>query len=329
MPPLSPAFLIFFAATLLFGFLNGLTDSANIVAPVVSARALSPRRTRLLATAALCVAPFIFGVAVARTIGTNIVAPQFVTLPIVVAAALSATGWTFFTWRAGIPSSSSHALVGGLVGATLAGAGWPAVHPQSITKVLVALFFSPVIGLLVGYLLTQLIYWLTRSATPRINNFFRQGQVVTALALAFSYGANDAQKTMGLLALGLAAATGQPFTIPLWVIGVAIASIALGTLTGSRRMVRKLGMKFYRIRPVHGLAAQLAAASVIFGAAFLGGPVSTTQVVSTAILGAGAAERVNQVRWGVVGEIVWAWVLTIPATSLVSAGLFILLKQWL
>jgi len=322
-------FLLFLTSVLLFGYLTGVTDSANVVAPIISSRALSPRRALVLTVIATCLAPFIFGLAVARTFGAGIILPESVTLPIVTAATLSAVAWRGLTWQMGLPSSSSHALVGGLVGAALAGAGWQAVHPQSVTKVLIALFFSPIAGLFMGYLVTVLIYFLVQNATPGVNLLFRGGQVLTGLALALSWGANDAQKTIGLLALGLAVYRGERFTIPAWVTAVSTAALALGALTGGWRLIRTLGMKFYRIRPVHGLAAQAAAAAVIFGAAFVGGPVSTTQVVSTAILGAGAAERVNKVRWGVVSEIVWAWVLTIPATSVVGAGLFVLLRRWL
>ena len=325
----SPSFLLFLASVLIFGYLTGVTDSANVVAPIISSRALSPRRALVLTVIATCLAPFIFGLAVARTFGAGVIIPQSVTLPIVTAATLSALLWRGLTWWLGLPSSSSHALVGGLVGAALAGAGWQAVHPQSVTKVLVALFLSPIVGLFAGYLITELIYFLAQNATPKVNALFRNGQILTAIALALSWGANDAQKTIGLLALGLAVYRGERFAIPAWVTAVSMAALALGALTGGWRLIRTLGMKFYRIRPVHGLAAQAAAAAVIFGAAFVGGPVSTTQVVSTAILGAGAAERVNKVRWGVVSEIVWAWVLTIPATSVVGAGLFVLLRRWL
>ncbi len=328
MPPLSPTFLILLAASLLFAYLNGVSDSANIVAPVISVHALSPRRALVITAAAVTVAPFIFGVAVARTFGAGIIAPESATPAVVLAATLSAILWRAITWWLSLPSSSSHALVGGLVGAGLAGAGLGAVNLFGLFRVLIALFVSPAIGLLVGYELTRAFYYLAQWGTPRINNAFRMGQVAAALALALSWGANDAQKTIGLLALGVAAANGKPFAISPWMIAAAMAGIALGTLTGGWRIIRTLGGRFYRVRPIHGFAAQAAAASVIFGAAILGAPVSTTQVVSTAILGAGAAERVTKVHWAIAGEILWAWVLTVPATALAGAGLFILSK-WL
>jgi inorganic phosphate transporter, PiT family len=324
--PLTPGFILLLAASLLFAYLNGVTDSANIVAPVISARASSPRRALAMTAVATMVAPFIFGVAVARTFGVGILAPATATLAIVVAGTLSAIVWRWITWHLGLPSSSSHGLVGGMVGAGLAGVGLGAINSVGLLKVLAALFFSPAVGLLMGYLLTRLIYFLAQWASPRINNAFRQGQVLTAFALALSWGANDAQKTIGLLALGLAAGTGQEFSIPAWTIVITMAAVGLGTLTSGWRLIRTLGAKFYRIRPVHGLAAQIASAGVLISAAAVGGPVSTTQVVSTAIMGAGAADRINKVRWGVAADILWAWVLTIPATAALGAGLLVLLR---
>jgi len=314
-------------AILLLAYLGGVTDSANVVAPVISARALSPRRSLLLTAAAASVAPFIFGLAVARSFGEGVIAPAFATPAVVLAATLSALLWRWLTWRWGLPSSLSHGLVGGMVGAAWMGAGLTAVNVAGLVKVLLALFISPAAGLAIGWVVTGLIYWLAQWATPRVNVWFRFGQVLTAGGLALSWGANDAQKTIGLLALGLAAATGQPFAIPVWVVGLSVGAVALGILTTGWRLIRTLGAKFYRIRPVHGLAAQLAAASVIFGAAALGGPVSTTQVVSTSILGAGAADRVNKVRWRVATDILWAWVLTLPATAaLGAAGVWVLVR---
>lgn len=321
--PVSPAFIAIVVTSLFFAYLSGVTDSANIVAPVISSRALPRRRVLLLAAAATGVAPLIFGVAVARAFGAGVVLPAGVTPAVVLAATLSALAWRWLTWRLSLPSSSSHALVGGLVGAGLAAAGLGQINLSGLLKVFLALFLSPAVGLLAGYAITSLIYWLAQRATPRVNVLFRYGQVLTAGALALSWGANDAQKTIGLLALGLAAVTGQPFAIPAWTIAASTLAVMLGTLTSGSRMIRTLGGRFYRIRPVHGLAAQLAAAVVIFGAAAAGGPVSTTQVVSTSILGAGAAQRINMVRWGIATDIFWAWVLTVPATVLLGAGL-----QW-
>jgi PiT family inorganic phosphate transporter len=293
---------------------------------VISAHALDARRALVMTTAGLLIAPFVFGVAVARAFGAGIVAPAAATVPIVLAGTLSALLWRWLTWWLGIPSSSSHALVGGLMGAALAGAGLVTLNLPGLLKVLAALLLSPGIGLAAGFALTRLIYYVARSATPRINKLFRRAQIATAFLLAVSWGANDAQKTIGLLALGVAAASRQPFAISPLVILLSMAAVALGTLAGGWRLIRTLGGRFYRIRPVHGLAAQTASAGVILGAAAVGGPVSTTQVVSTAILGAGAADRINMVRWGVAADIFWAWVLTLPATALLGAGFYWLLR---
>jgi len=324
--PASPAFVAIAITSLIFAYLSGVTDSANIVAPVISARALRRRRALLMTSAAVAAAPFLFGVSVARAFGAGVLLPQGVSPAVVLAATLSALAWRWLTWRLSLPSSSSHALVGGLVGAGLAAAGLGQVNWDGLLKVFLALFLSPAVGLVVGYLVTSLIYWLAQSATPRVNVLFRYGQMLTALALALSWGANDAQKTIGLLALGVAAASGESFSIPVWVILASTAAVVAGTLMSGSRMIRTLGGRFYRIRPVHGLAAQLGAAAVIFGAAAVGGPVSTTQVVSTTILGAGAAQRINMVRWGIATDIFWAWVLTVPATVLLGAGLWWVLE---
>jgi PiT family inorganic phosphate transporter len=329
MPPLSLPFIIFAGAVLLFAYLDGMTDSANIVAPLITARAFPRQRALIMTAVAVVMAPFVFGVAVARTFGSGVIVPGSVTLPIVLAGTLSALVWRVLTlwWR--LPASNSHCLIGGLVGAGLAGSGLPAINTNGMITVILSLLVSPAIGLVMGFLITRFVYFLAQWASPRINNTFRRGQVLTAFVLALSWGANDAQKTIGLLALGAAASTGQPFSIPTWVIATAVGMVALGTLTSARRLIRTLGGRFYRIRPINGLAAQLASAIVVFGAARVGGPVSTTQVMSTAIMGAGAAERINKVRWWVAVNILIAWVLTIPATALLGAMLQVMLRLWL
>jgi PiT family inorganic phosphate transporter len=329
MPPLSLPFIVFAAAGLVFAYLNGVTDSANIVAPLITSRAFPRQRALIMTSAAVVIAPFVFGVAVARTFGSGVILPGSVTLPIVLAGTLSAVIWRVLTlwWR--LPASNSHAMVGGLLGAALAGPGLAAINTRGMLTVIIALMVSPAIGLVMGFLITRIIYFLAQWASPRINNTFRLGQVLTAFVLALSWGANDAQKTIGLLALGAAAATGQAFTIEIWAIVASTAAIALGTLTSARRLIRTLGGRFYRIRPITGLAAQLGSAVVIFGAAGVGGPVSTTQVVSTAIMGAGAAERINKVRWWVAVDILVAWVLTIPATALLGAGLQVIFRLFM
>ncbi|MGH2592667.1 MAG: inorganic phosphate transporter [Anaerolineae bacterium] len=311
---------------LIFDFLNGFHDSSNIVATMISSRAIGPRFALLITAVAEAVGPFLFGVAVARTIGSEIVAETAVSMPVLMSALIAAIGWNVFTWLAGIPSSSSHALIGGIVGATIAGSGLNALEWIGLGKVVAALLISPPIGLLAGYLLMKMILFLARGATPRINVLFKRGQVATALALALSHGTNDAQKTMGIITLGLVISGALPaFDVPVWVIAISAGAIALGASLGGWRLIRTLGAKFYTIRPVHGFTAQVASATVILGAALLGGPVSTTQVVSSSILGVGSAERLSKVRWGVAQQIGVAWLLTIPMSALLAAGIYVVI----
>lgn len=324
---ITPNLVAILLLNLIFAYLSGIADSANIVAPVISSRAMRPRLAVLLTAGAALAAPFLFGVAVARAFGTGVLLPAGVSPVTVLAATLSAVLWRWLTWLWGVPTSASHGVIGGLLGAGLAAGGLTAVNLGGLVWVLAALFISPAVGLLAGYLLTALLYRLAERATPRINGWFRASQVLTALVLALSWGANDAQKAIGLLALGVAAATGAAFSIPTWTILLAMGATVLGALTGGTRLLRTLGGKFYRIRPIHGLAAQLAAAGVSFAATAIGAPVSTTQVVSTTLLGAGAAQRLNMVRWGVVTEIFWAWMLTVPATMLLGALAVLLLQR--
>jgi inorganic phosphate transporter, PiT family len=327
---LSTVIIVLIAIALFFDFLNGFHDSSNIVATVISSRALPPRLALFITAAAEFAGPFLFGVAVAKTIGAEVVEPHTITLAVIYAALLAAIVWNLITWFFGIPSSSSHALFGGIIGAVVIHAGFGDLHLEGIAKIMIALFTSPLIGLAVGFVLTKLIFALSRGAAPNINNFFRRSQVVTAVALALSHGANDAQKTMGIITLALVTG-GQlsVFQVPTWVILLSATAIALGTATGGWRLIRTLGGKFYKIRPVHGFATQISSAGVILGAALLGGPVSTTQVVSSAIVGVGSAERVSQVRWNVAGEIVTAWFLTMPSTALLAALIKQLLSNFL
>lgn len=317
-----PFFLLLITA-LIFDFLNGFHDSANIVATPIASRAMSPRRVLWLAALAHFVGPFLFGVAVAETIGKGIADPIHVTMPVVIAAMLAAVVWNVVTWYLGIPASSSHALVGGVVGAVVVASGFSAVQSSGLTTVLVALFLSPILGLLVGYLLMNLTFFLARGATPRINHFFKRAQVVTAVGLALSHGANDAQKTMGIITLGLVVeGMIDEFTVPVWVIALSAGAIALGTATGGWRLIRTLGGRIYKIRPVDGFVSQISGAAIILGAALLGGPVSTTQVMSSSIMGAGSAQRFTKVRWQVGYEMLIAWVLTIPVSGLLAALLY-------
>lgn len=313
-------FAILLVLALIFDFLNGLHDSSNIVATVIASRALHPRVALILAALAELAGPFLFGVAVATTVGDELLRTSILTTSVVIAALIAAVVWNLLTWYFGIPSSSSHALLGGLLGAGFVTAGLEVVKIQGLLKILLALLASPLVGLVVGFLIMRLTVWLVRNATPGVNNSFRRLQILTLVGLGLSHGANDAQKTMGVITLGLVTAGIQEqFSVPIWVIAVSALAIALGTSLGGWRLIRTLGACMYRVRPIHGLTSQIAGASVILGAALLGGPVSTTQVMSSAIIGAGAGERANKVRWNILGEMLTAWLLTIPVTAGLAA----------
>ncbi len=325
---MTPVLIVMIVLSVIFDFLNGIHDSSNIVATMISSRAFSPRVALSVTAIAEFSGPFIFGVAVAETIGNEVVSAEAITINVLLAALLSAIIWNLLTWFLGIPSSSSHALFGGMIGAVIVGAGVSAIELHGIKKILTALFLSPIIGFVLGYIFTKLIFFFARDATPKINNFFKRSQMVTAVALALSHGTNDAQKTMGVITLGLVIGGVIPsFEVPLWVIAISAGAIALGTSLGGRRLIKTLGSKFYKVRPVHGFSTQFTSAFVILGASMVGGPVSTTQVVSSAIMGVGSADRVKMVRWGVAKEIAVAWIVTIPATAIVAAGIYWILEQ--
>ena len=322
---IDPLLLIFIAIALAFDFLNGFHDSANVVASTIASRAMSPRLALSISALTNFVGPFLFGVAVATTIGTEVVTEEAVTVPTAMAALLSAIIWNLVTWWLGIPSSSSHALIGGFVGAALVGFGIEAIQVEGLTKVLLALFISPILGFILAYLVLNFILWIGRGFSPRINQYFRRGQWITTITLGLSHGTNDAQKTMGIITFGLLAfGVLDEFIVPTWVIAASAGAIALGTAFGGWRLIRTMGAGFYRIRAVHAFSSQIASTAVILGAALLGGPVSTTQVISSSIVGAGSAERANMVRWGLAGQIAFAWLLTIPLTVILG-GLFYLL----
>ena len=322
--------LLLIALALVFDFLNGFHDSSNIVATMIASRALTGRQALTITAIAELVAPFLFGVAVATTLGNEVLNDSQVKLSVTLAALVASIVWNIITWWLGIPSSSSHALVGGLVGAAVVESGWGVVKLAGLGKVVLALAISPLTGLVAGYLAMKLVLFLARASSPKINTFFKRAQIITALALALSHGTNDAQKTMGIITLGLVSAGVLPkFQVPLWVITVCAGAIALGTATGGWRLIRTLGSKFFKVRPVHGFTTQVASASVILSAAILGGPVSTTQVVSSAIMGVGSAERLSKVRWGTGGQIVIAWLTTIPFAAILAAALAVVLRRWL
>lgn len=324
---MSTELIIVIILALVFDFLNGMRDASNIVATMISSRAFSPRTALGITAVAEFLGPFLFGVVVAKTIGDEIVQSNVLTLAVIASALVGAILWNLVTWYFGIPGSSSHALIGGMVGAVLVGAGVDAIKFGGLNKVVIALVLSPLIGFVIGFIVTRIIYFLVRSASPRINEFFKRSQLFTAVAMAFSHGTNDAQKTMGIISMSLVIGGVLPsFQVPTWVIAVSAAAIAIGTSLGGWRLIRTLGGKFYKIRPLHSFSTQLTSAAVILAASFSGVPVSTSQVVSSAIIGVGSSERFSQVRWRVAEEIVTAWLITIPASALLAAGVYWLIS---
>lgn len=320
---MSHELIIVIVLALIFDFLNGMRDASNIVATMISSRAFSPRTALGIAAIAEFLGPFLFGVVVAKTIGNDIVQSDVLTLEVIASSLIGAIIWNLITWYFGIPGSSSHALIGGMTGAVIAGAGLGAIKFSGLNKVLIALFAAPLIGFFAGFVITRLIYFLVSSATPRVNDLFKRGQWLTALIMAFGQGTNDAQKTMGIIVLSLVISGGLPaFQVPMWVIAVSAGTIAIGTSLGGWRLIRTLGGKFYKIRPLHSFSTQLSSAGVILTASLLGVPVSASQVVSSAIIGVGSAERVSKVRWSVAEEIITAWLITIPASGLLAAGVY-------
>jgi len=316
-------FIVLLALALFFDFLNGFHDSSNVVATVITSGAVRPRLALLVAAVCHFIGPFAFGVAVATTVGDELLHDEAISAAVVISALFAAVIWNLITWYIGLPSSSSHALIGGLLGSALVSTGPDVVRMDGLFKIVLALFISPLIGLLAGYLVMRLTLLAARRATPAVNGLFRRLQVVTLIALALSHGTNDAQKTMGVISMGLLAAGYlDRFEVPLWVIGASAGAIALGTSFGGWRLIRTLGGRILRVRPVHGFTSQVAGALVILSAALVGGPVSTTQVMSSAIMGVGAAERLNKVRWHILGEMATAWILTIPVTAAISAAAY-------
>jgi len=324
--------IIIVALALFFDFSNGFHDAANVVATIITTRALSPRKAVLMAAVCEFLGPFLFGTAVAQTIGKNIVDvstfdARFLDLSIslVIATLIGAIAWNLITWYWGLPSSSSHALVGGMVGAVLVAYGPDKILWKGLLYVVSVLIFSPLIGLIFGTIFLKATFHFFRNATPKANYFFNRTQIISSIALALSHGANDAQKSMGLITMSLVILGFSPtFHIPFWVIASCATAIALGTASGGWRIIKTMGSKIYRLRSVHAFCAQTSSATVILGAALIGGPVSTTHVVSSSIMGVGAGQRISAVRWGVAKNIIVAWFITIPASA-VMAGLSLFL----
>lgn len=318
------------AIALLFDFTNGVHDSANAIATVVSTKVLSPMVAVLMAGALNLLGAFL-GTAVAHTIGSDIVRPEMVTgsQALVLAALLGAIAWNLLTWYLGLPSSSSHALVGGLIGAAIAFGGWDAPSYGSIAyKILLPLILSPLAGFSSGYLLMVLLSWLVRKSTPgRVNFLFRKLQILSSAFMATSHGLNDAQKTMGIITLALFIFHEIPeIAVPFWVKLACAMAMGLGTATGGWKIVRTMGHKIFKLEPIHGFAAETSAALVISGASALGMPVSTTHTISTTVIGVGASKRLSAVRWGVAGKLVVAWVMTIPVSAVAAYVCYWLLE---
>lgn len=311
------------ALALIYAFLNGYRDSSSILAGVIASRAINPRTALYLVAVADLIAPFLFGLAVARSIGTGLINPATIDLETVTIGMVSAVLWSLVSWWRGIPSSSTHAMVGGLLGAALIIHGPQAVLTSGLVKLILPLLFAPVVAFVVGFLLMKFLYLIFFNATPKVNVFFQRSQIVTMILLALANSSNDAQKSMGVIALGLALAGQTPsFAVPSWVLISCAAALALGASRGDWRQIRNLGGNVYRIRPLNALDSQMTSIGLIFVASIFGIPVSTPQIISSAIMGSGASERMNKVRWAVAGEMVITWLVTIPATMAVSSLVF-------
>ncbi|NTV80763.1 MAG: inorganic phosphate transporter [Candidatus Aminicenantes bacterium] len=316
------AFVIFIIAlALLFDFLNGMNDAANSVATIVSTRVLSPRLAVIWAAAFNFIAAFFFGVHVARTIGTGVIDPGIVSPVMILVSLLSAIAWTHICTQGGLPISVSHALIGGLIGSGVAKAGFGALLVPGLLKILLFIVLSPVVGFALALALMLALYWLCRNSNLRqVDVWFRRLQLVSAAFYSLSHGTNDAQKTMGVVAVLLYSTgyLGPEFYVPLWVILSCHFAIAMGTLMGGWKVIETLGMKMTKLKPVHGFSAETASAVSIIFASLVGAPVSTTHTITGAVIGVGAATRFSAIRWGVAYKIVWTWILTIPSTALVS-----------
>jgi PiT family inorganic phosphate transporter len=322
------------ALAVLFDYINGFHDTANAIATSVSTRALRPEHAILMSATANFVGA-LTGTAVAKTISEGLATtPSGSAGQVIVAAALvGAITWNLTTWRFGIPSSSSHALIGGLLGAVIASLGAQAIKVDGVVnKVVIPLVLSPILGVAIGFAMMVVILNVFRRANPsRLNGRFRRLQIVSAAFMAFSHGSNDAQKTMGIMTLALVAAGVLPTgsTIPLWVIVLAATAISMGTAAGGWRIIKTMGQRVVKLDPVHGFAAETTAASIILTASQFGMPVSTTHVISSAIIGVGSSDRLSAVRWGVATNIVIAWILTIPASGLAAAVAYVALARFL
>ena len=307
---------------LLFDFMNGFHDAANSIATIVSTRVLKPHQAVIWAAAFNFLAYFLFQLKVATTIGKGTIDPSIVDHYIVFGALVGAIIWNIITWYYGIPSSSSHALVGGLVGAAVSKAGFGGLIASGVLKIIAFIFVAPLLGFLIGGALMVIVSWICRHMAPRkVDKHFRRFQLLSAAAYSLGHGGNDAQKTVGIIWMLLIAAgmTAQGDPVPMWVVVLCYMAIGLGTLFGGWRIVKTMGQRITKLKPVGGFCAETGGAMTLFLATMLGIPVSTTHTITGAIVGVGSTQRASAVRWGVAGNIVWAWVLTIPASAFVAA----------
>ena len=328
MDPAFSTILLIIVVALIFDFINGFHDAANSIATVVSTRVLSPGQAVAWAAFFNFVAAFFFGTAVAKTVGSGMVDLDVVTYSVILTGLIGAITWNLITWYFGLPTSSSHALFGGYGGAAVAKAGFSAIIVSGWTKTIIFIVLAPLIGLVVGLLLMSSIFWLFRDTPPtRVARGFRTMQLFSAAAYSLMHGANDAQKTMGIITGALV--TGgylSTFEVPIWVILIAHAAIGLGTLSGGWRIIKTMGQKITKLQPPGGFAAETGAAVAIYTATHLGVGISTTHTITGAIVGVGATRRLSAVRWGVARQIVWAWLLTIPASATIGASTYLLLQ---
>jgi len=315
--------ILLVALALAFDFMNGFHDAANSIATVVSTGVLKPHQAVVFAAAFNFIALFIFHLKVASTVGKGIVDPGVVDQYVIFGALIGGVSWNVITWWFGLPSSSSHALIGGLIGAAVAKVGFQSLVSEGIVKTVAFIFLSPILGFILGGLLMVAVSWIVhRRVTPmRVDRWFRRLQLVSASLYSLGHGGNDAQKTIGIIWLLLIAANvqGAKENVPTWVIIACYVTIALGTMFGGWRIVRTMGQRITKLKPVHGFCAETGGAITLFLASFLGIPVSTTHTITGAIVGVGSTRKVSAVRWGVAGNIVWAWIFTIPASAFIAA----------
>lgn len=330
--------IIIIGIALVFDFTNGFHDSANSISTVVSTKVLSPRNAVFFAAFFNFIAAFGFGVAVASTISKIIhldIVQTAIVPYIILSALIGAISWNLITWFFGLPTSSSHALIGGMAGAGISAAGLAAIKIETITVVAMFMVISPIVGLVVGFLFMAVVLWLTRKSNKQVaETYFKRLQLCSAAAYSFSHGTNDAQKTMGIIlpllfSIGYFGASVDPnnLPMPLWVILLSYAAIALGTLSGGWRIVKTMGYKITRLRPVHGFAAETAGAATILGASVMGIPVSTTHIICTSIMGVGTTSGSSTVKWGVARSIMFAWIMTIPISALIGYATFAIVRM--